>query len=490
MLLIAHRRTILLLTRRRTALWPSPTSLDPWIGAAMARRELDHRSVARVIGAFGFDAVRGRSGSGSGAAPAHRLAGMQLEGVDDDKRTVARKAARGVPAGSPPPSTATPFDFAMAALFDWSRNGGRAGFEAALDLMAVLVVSLEPEELPGVIASLLRITIQDQFDSSDPQFLTGFGVQALALEYIRESGFRRSADPAAGERTDEPLAWARWLMDQRRQEARQTAEVYETVLSLCLLVMRRRPRPGYTIARIVRAAQSLWIGGVHRAFLDPDEYPEYGRGAPRSPVSPSTGLPAGDGQIELAIVDLIMGTTEESLFSANQTTLGSRLIAEGLRRYRTAESTVTVASLSDGAGVDAALVRALFPTDQTFASGCLRWLAGEWDGFDSFAREFRAAAAAGAEALLEWVGGVRRDFPALLASAGFAPGDPAFDEVVSFVSVVVAREPHGVNGVVSPADVKRARRCVEAAAGGGDWRAVADLPLRTRTGRRPSAPAT
>ncbi len=450
----------------------------------MVRRELDPHSVARVIGAYGFDAVRGRSGSGSGAAPAHRLAVLHLDGVDDDKRTVARKAARGIPAGSPAPSTATPFDFAMSALFDWSRNGGRAGFEAALDLMAALV-ALGPEELPGAIASLLRLSIQDQFDSNEPQFLTGYGVQALAVEYIRESGFRQAADPTAvGGGCDEPLAWARWLMDQRRQEARLTAEVYETVLSLCLLLLRRRPKSGYTVARIVRAAQSLWIGGVHRAFLDPDEYPEYGRGAPRPPISPATGLPEGDGQIELAMVDLIMGMTEESLFAVNQASLGSRLIAEGLRRYRTSGTPVDVESLTGATGVDVSVIRELFPADQDFASGCLRWLAGEWEGFDSFAREFRATAAAGAEALLEWVGGVRRDFPALLASAGFASGDPAFDEVVEFVSIVLSREPHGASGVVSPADVKRARRCVEVAARGGDWHTVVSLAPRSRVAHR------
>jgi hypothetical protein len=453
----------------------------------LVRRELDPHSVARVIGAYGFDAVRGRSGSGSGAAPAHRLAELRLDGVDDDKRTVSRKAARGVPSGSPPPSTATPFDFAMAALFDWSRNGGRAGFEAALDLMASLIVPLEPEELPAAIASLLRLSIQDQFDSTEPQFLTGFAVQALALEYIRASGFRTMTHPAApAGGPDESLAWAGWLMDQRRQEARLTAEVYETVLSLCLLLLRRRPKPGYSIARIVRAAQSLWIGGVHRAFLDPVEYPEYGPGAPRPPVSPSTGLPEGDGQIELAMVDLIMGMTEESLFSVNQANPGSRLIAEGLRRYRTSGSCVEVESLTDGAGVDVVLIRELFPTDQEFASGCLRWLAGEWEGFDSFAREFRATAAAGAGALLEWVGGVHRDFPALLASAGFAAGDPAFDEVVEFVSIVLSRDPRGASGVVSPDDVKRARRCVEVASRGGDWRSVVDLAPRPRV--EPHAP--
>ncbi len=448
----------------------------------MVRRELDPHSVARVIGAYGFDAVRGRPGSGSGAAPAHRLAELRLDGVDDDKRTVARKAARGIPTGSPPPSTATPFDFAVATLFDWSRNGGRAGFESALDVMAALIVPLGTEELPAAIASLLRLGIQNQFDSPEPQFLTGFGVQALALQYIRDSGFRQVADPSAPSGgSDEPLAWAKWLMDQRRQETRLTAEVYETVLSLCLLLLRRRPKPGYSIARIVRAAQSLWIGGLHRAFLDPGEYPEYGRGAPRPPVSAATGLPDGDGQIELAMVDLIMGMTEESLFSVNQTNLGSRLIAEGLHRYRTSESSVEVASLTEGTGVDAALIRELFPTDREFASGCLRWLAGEWEGFDSFAREFRATAAAGAEALLEWVGGVRRDFPALLDSAGFASGDPAFDEVVAFLSIVLSRDPQGANGVVSPDDVKRARRCVEAAARGENWHTVVDLAPRARS---------
>ena len=81
----------------------------------MGRTELDPRAVARVIAAYGFEALRGRRGTGSGAAPSHRLAELPLEGLDTDKRTVARKAARGLPPGAPPASTATPFDFAMAA---------------------------------------------------------------------------------------------------------------------------------------------------------------------------------------------------------------------------------------------------------------------------------------------------------------------------------------------------------------------------------------
>jgi hypothetical protein len=155
----------------------------------MGQTELNPQTVARVIAAYGFDAIRGRVGRGSGAAPSHRLAELHLEGVDSDKRTVAKKATQGIPAGSPSASAATPFDFAMARLFDWSRNGGQASFEAALQIMESFV-PLNPDDLPGAIASLLRLTVQQGLEGPDARFLTGFGVQSLALDFIREQEFR------------------------------------------------------------------------------------------------------------------------------------------------------------------------------------------------------------------------------------------------------------------------------------------------------------
>jgi len=86
-----------------------------------------------------------------------------------------------------------------------------------------------------------------------------------------------------------------------------------------------------------------------------------------------------------------------------------------------------------------------FPTDEDLASACVHWLAGEWAGFDSFAHQFRNAAATGVVILLEWVEGVRAEFPALLASAGFAPGDPAFDEVVALIDEARRRAHRAVN---------------------------------------------
>jgi hypothetical protein len=448
----------------------------------MGRTELNPRAVARVIAAYGFEAIRGRPASGSGAAPSHRLAELHLEGVDSDKRTVARKAAKGLPSGSPPVSSATPFDFAVATLFDWSRNGGQASFEAALNLMGELVVPLEPEELYGAMASLLRLTVQVEFDDPDARFLTGFSVQTAALDFIRERDFRRTVEPEAGEeRSEESLAWARWLIERRRHEVRQTAEGYEAVLTFGLLLFRRRPKPGYSIAQIVRAAQSLWTGAMHRVFLEPDLYPEYGTGIPSTGISPTTGLPVGDGQIERAMVDLFVGMTEESLFSVNLSTLESHVVTEGLRLYRTADSIVPLESVTEPAEVSFALVREQFPSDRDLASACLRWLGGEWTGFDTFAHQFREAARAAAVVLLEWVSRVRRDFPILLQSAGFSKGDPAFDEVVVFVSLVLSQRAVGGSAVANPADVKWARRCVEEAANGGDWRKVSMLEPSTAT---------
>lgn len=447
----------------------------------MARRALDPRTVARVVAAFGFEALRGRAGTGMGAAPAHRLAELRIDGIDDDKRTVARKAVQAVPASAPSASTATPFDVGFGVLFDWSRNGGKESFAAALDIMGDVVVPLAPEEIVGGMASLLRMTVQVEFDNPDARFLTGFGVQTLALDYVREQDFRRrtlSAD--SSESGNESLAWATWLLEQRRDESRQTTAGYEAVLGLALLLLRRRPKPGYTVARIVTAAQSLWIGGMHRAFLLPDEYPEYGPGAPPTRISPITGLPEGDGPIELAMVDLIVGMTEESLFAVNQASLESRFVVAGLQRYRSSAGVVDVESLIEETGADPTMTSERFPTDGALAAACLQWLAGEWSGFGAFFHQFRHAATAGVEALLEWLGTVHRDFPALLRSAGFAPGDPAFDEVVAFIAVVLSRATFGASATVSPDDARRARRCVQAAASGEPWRNIAGLPTRHR----------
>jgi hypothetical protein len=450
----------------------------------MARRALEPRTVARVVAAFGFEALRGRSGTGSGAAPAHRLAELRIEGIDDDKRTVARKAAQGIPAGAPPASTATPFDFAFATLFDWSRNGGQASFEAALDIMGESVVPLDPEGIREAIASLMRLTVEVEFEDPEARFLTGAAVESLALDYVAQCEFRRHASPGGGEReVDESLAWASWLLERRRQESRQTTAGYEAVLNFALLRLRRRPKPGYTTGRIVRAVQSLWAGSVHRAFLLPEEYAEYRRGVPPAQISPTTGLPEGDGQIEQAMVDLVMGMTEDSLFSTNQTSLDTQLVVAGLRRYRTARTTVPLGPVVAETGADGALMRKRFPTDREFASACLQWLAGEWQGFEPFALQFRASAMAGVEALLTWVDSVHRDFPVLLGAAGFVRGDPAFDEVVTFTAQVLSDATLGRSGAVRPDDSRRARRCVEAAANGDDWRAIAGTPRR----RRPEA---
>ena len=449
----------------------------------MARRALEPQTVARVVAAFGFGALRGRSGTGTGAAPAHRLAELRIDGIDDDKRTVARKAAQGIPAGAPPASTATPFDFAFAALFDWSRNGGQASFEAALDIMGATVVPLDPEGIKEAFASVMRLTVEVEFEDPEARFLTTTAVQALALDYVSQREFRRETRPGVGGREeDETSAWANWLLEQRRRESRQTTAGYEAVLNFGLLRLRRRPKSGYTTGRIVRAVQSLWDGSMHRAFLLPEEYPEYGRGTPPVAVSPATGLPEGSGQIEQAMVDLVMGMTEDSLFSTNRTSLESQLVVAGLHRYRTARTTVPLGPLVAEAGTDGALMRERFPTDQQFASACLQWLAGEWQGFEGFAVQFRASAMAGVEALLLWVDSVHRDFPALLRAAGFVRGDPAFNEIAAFTAMVLSGTSLGLHGVVSPDDRRRARQCVEAAAEGDDWRAIAGMPRRRRPG--------
>ena len=453
----------------------------------MGSTELDPRAVSRVIAAYGFEALRGRKGTGSGAAPAHRLAELHLDGFDSDKRTVARKAARGMPPGAPPASTATPFDFAMAAQFDWSRNGGQASFQAALEIIGEVFPPLGPEDLLAAIASLLRLTVQVELDDPDARFLTASGVQAVALDYIRSQGIRQAAGPTSGRAaSEESLAWATWLVEQRRQESRQTSGGYEAVLTfgLLLLLLRRRPKPGYSITGIVRSAQSLWVGGMHRAFLEPELYPEYHRKRPPAEVSAATGLPPGDGQIERAMIDLIIGMTEESLFAVNRSDLESRVIVDALDNYRTAGSAVRLDAVTEATGADMAVVRERFPTDEDLASACLRWLAGEWTGFDVFARQFRNAASGGVVILLDWVSGVRREYPALLDAAGFAAGDPAFDEVVAFVSVVLGQTTAGRSAVPSPADVKRARACEGEAARGGDWRVLARLPGRRSTPAR------
>ena len=129
------------------------------------------------------------------------------------------------------------------------------------------------------------------------------------------------------------------------------------------------------------------------------------------------------------------------------------------------------------------------PTTIWLRPVCAGW-PGTWSGFDAFADQFREAAIAGVEALLEWVAGVRRDFPALLVSARFAAGDPAFDEVVDFVANVLSRKAHGASGVPSPDEVKLARRCVEDAASGADWRKRAKLASKGAPARRQAETST
>jgi len=438
----------------------------------MARNELDPRAVERVIAAYGFEALRGSRGSGSGAAPAHRLAELHLEGFDSDKRTVARKAAQGMPAGAPPASTATPFDFAMAAQFDWARNGGQASFEVGLELIAEVFPSLGPEDYVDMTASLMRLTVQVEFDEPVSPFLTAIAVESVALDYVRSQDLRRTAGPESGRAaSEEALAWATWLLDQRRREARQTTEGYEAALGLLLLVIRRRPKPGYTLAQIVRAAQAQWIGGMHQAHLDPAAFPEYHRPGP-APAAGWGGLPPGDGQIERAMVDLIMGMTEEGLFAVRVTDLESRLVADALERYRTSPAMVRLEDVA----TDLALARERFPTDDSLAAACLGRLAGEWSGFETLANQFRTAAATGAAILLDWVADVRATYPALLGAAGFGTGDRAFDEVVSFVAVVFGRTTEHGGVTPAPADVKWARACVQDAADGRDWRTRPGVP--------------
>ena len=321
----------------------------------MDRTELDPHAIARVVAAYGFEAVRGRSANGSGAAPAHRIADLRLEGVPTDKRTVAKKSTAGFPADAPPHSTATPFDYAMAAQYDWSRNGGQASFEAALALMAERFVPLDPEQfvdparLGDAIAAILRVTVQSEFDDPDTRLLTAFGIEAMTLDYIRSQEFRKAVEPGdVPAASNEALAWARWLIEQRRTETRQTTQSYETVLTFCLLMFRRRPKTGYSVPQIVRATQSLWTGGMLRAFLQPEDYPEYGPRRPPQQTDPLSGLPEGNGQIERAMVDLILGMTEASLFSFNEATLESRVVIEALHLYRSADTVVSLRSVTGG----------------------------------------------------------------------------------------------------------------------------------------------
>ena len=122
------------------------------------------------------------------------------------------------------------------------------------------------------------------------------------------------------------------------------------------------------------------------------------------------------------MLDLVMGMTEESLFSVNQTSLESQLVIAGLHRYRTADAPIDLADLIASTGANGEFVRERFPSDQAFASACLQWLAGEWEGFESFARQFRSAAMAGVEALLEWVGYVARGLPRAAGCRRVHPG--------------------------------------------------------------------
>ncbi len=434
----------------------------------MTKTELDPYLIARVIASRAFGSIRGRRSSGTGAAPAHYLAELSVPGMPSDKRTVSRQVMGGRFPGSPPPSTATSFDYAMAALFDWELNGGKNGFAAGIEAIASILGDFSNEELLKAIASLMRTTVQSEVDQPDRRFLTGFAVQALAIEYVNETEFRRSSTFVASEE-EETLVWARWLLHRRRLEIEQTTDGFAALLSFGLLLLGRRPRAGYSLIEIVRAVQALWTGSLFHYQLDPTLFPEYATSEDRT-ANETTGLPVGNGVIERAMVDLLLAMTEESVFAArtaDQTE--SRVVEEALGAYQTAKHPVEVVEASRQAGASPTALSGRFPSQRDLAQACLASLAGEWDGLYRFADQFRTAAPAGAEALLVWVRTVRTDYPVLLEAAGFVPGDRTFDELVMLIATLLSCQRHGQSGVPSPDTKSRARRCLLAARDGGDW---------------------
>jgi len=434
----------------------------------MTKADLDPYLVARVIASRAFAAVRGQRSSGTGAAPAHKLAELRLEGMAGDKRTVARKATRGRFPGSPASSTATPFDYAMAALFDWDINGGKEGFALGVDLVASILGDYSTEEILVAVASLFRTTVQSEIDDPQRRFLTGFAVQAMAIEFVNETEFRRDSGEQDRDES-EALAWAGWLLERRRMEAERTTESFVALLSFGLLLLGRRPRPGYTLVDVVLGTQALWTGSLLQYHLNPTAFPDY-RIDRSQEADPATGLPQGDGPIERMMVDLMLGMTEGSVFAARiGDATDSDLIAGALSCYRTSRQPVSISEAAQAAGIDSEALRDEFTTPTDLAQACFGYLAGEWDGFYRFAEEFRTAAPSGAEALLVWIQNLSTEYPVLLQVAGFRPGDRAFDELTSLIATMHSRQRHGQSASPSPSASDRARSCLLAAAERRSW---------------------
>jgi hypothetical protein len=450
--------------------------------ATSGDKKLDHQAIALAIGTIGFEALRGPA-VGGGAAPTKLLSSSPDPRLPKSRNTITSRARKGLPKDAPARESATPFDYAMTQLFDWETNGGRDAFIGALGVFRSFA-ELDVMHVEEAMRLILRLSIDAAHDPKN-HFLVGYGVQAFIIQYLQmatsDEVVPRATTPSAAKHRRQTKAWASWLRDRRLKEMQTTTEAFEVLLSIGLLMLRRRPKVGYSVSDIVRSAQALWAGSVFRSLIEPEAYPEYHQGPLDGPDGPVHGFPIAGGAIERAMVDVILAMSEPGIFTRPATRAQAAVIEAALKLYRRPDPkrTVAVPTAARDAGIPSATGLDYFRGAEELARACLQHLGANWVGFIEFARAFRHAALPAAETVLLWVEDIHREYPHLLARAGFVPNDPAFEEIAHFVATAVSPRHLGVSVQDRRAELRRARELLERVTIGGDANSLLKSARRT-----------
>jgi hypothetical protein len=427
----------------------------------------DLDTIAQVIGSRLFTSIRGAKRGGS--APTTLVARL----LKRDRETIVEASRRADKISGPLPSncgSATPFDRAMAKSYNWSANGGKAGFEAGMQIMDAFV-HLETRDVAVAVRAMLRQTVVDAL-SDENLFLTQLTVQAAAMEHLKHRvGGPYPLDADGVEERERTSSWAEWLLSLRREEWKATTNNYVWLLGIALRLLARRPKPGATLHDIVVSMQSLWAGAIFRCYLDPEAISSY--------VDPAG--PPEEGPIERAMWDLVMGMTEDGVFTPTIDWDGTERVLveialeilhqeEGMPGRTASVDEVVKEAVRRGVTVDLTIARALFADDAALAARCFDYLMGSWESEvkdSDFARSFALAAFPAAEALLIWLSEVRGRYPCLLDAFGFDQSNAAYDELTDFLAIVLSTDPP--DATLGPSWRRRARKYIDLAATGGAW---------------------
>jgi hypothetical protein len=446
-----------------------------WKSGGVGRKEWkftpeDLDAVAHVIGFRLFTSMRGEKRGGS--APTTLIAKL----LKRDRETVVGASQRADKISGALPSNcgpAMPFDRAMAKTYNWNANGGKAGFEAGMQIMDAFV-HVDSHDVAVAVRAMLRQTVIDAL-SDENLFLTQLAVQAAAMEHLKHrTSDRYPASIESREDRERTSDWAEWLLELRRAELDATTNSYVWLFSVALRRLARRPKPNTTLHEIVISMQSLWAGAVFRCYLDTEMKASY--------LEPASFLQ--DGPIERAMWDLAWGMTEDGVFTpaldwGNSTERALTEIAleifrnnEGKPGKEASVDQVVKEAVSRGVTVDVAMARALFPDDESLAARCFDYLMGSWESemkASDFARTFAFAAFPAAEALLIWLSEIRERYPFLFDAFSFDRSNAAYNELADFLAVVLSTDP--LEAPLRPNWRRRARKYVDMATSGEAWHA-------------------